>query len=56
MMVLGRGPAGLRRQRGVKMSYNGWANYPTWCVALWLDNDEGTYNAVRDDIGHVPEN
>lgn len=22
--------------------YNGWRNYPTWCVNLWLTNDEGT--------------
>ena len=21
------------------MSYNGWSNYETWNVALWLDND-----------------
>ena len=28
-------------------TYNG-ANYETWNVALWLGNDEGTYNLVRD--------
>ena len=24
--------------------YNGWKNYETWCVALWIGNDEGSYN------------
>lgn len=24
--------------------YNGWTNYPTWNVNLWLTNDEGSYN------------
>jgi hypothetical protein len=24
--------------------YNGWSNYETWVVALWLDNEEGSYN------------
>lgn len=28
--------------------YNGWSNYPTWCVNLWLANDEGLYNEVTD--------
>jgi hypothetical protein len=40
------------------MSYNGWKNYETWCVSLWLDNDQGNYYAVRellnDDDPHEP--
>lgn len=27
--------------------YNGYTNYETWCVNLWLENDEATYNAVK---------
>ena len=30
------------------MSYNGWKNYETWNVALWIDNDEGLYNWAKD--------
>jgi hypothetical protein len=26
--------------------YNGWANYETWNVALYLDNDQSDYLAV----------
>ncbi len=29
-------------------TYNGWANYPTWAVNLWLTNDEGLYNEARE--------
>jgi len=28
------------------MSYNGWKNWETWNVALWLGNDEGLYRSV----------
>ena len=28
--------------------YNGWENYETWNVALWLQNDEGLYYLCRD--------
>lgn len=30
------------------MGYNGWKNYETWCVKLWIDNDEGLHNAFRE--------
>ena len=25
-----------------KKDYNGWTNYETWCVKLWLDNEQST--------------
>lgn len=28
-------------------SYNGWANYETWNVALWIQNDEGMYQYAK---------
>lgn len=28
--------------------YNGWTNYETWAVKLWMDNDEGEYNYWKE--------
>lgn len=30
-----------------KKEYNGWTNYETWLVALWIDNEPAT-NAERE--------
>jgi hypothetical protein len=32
----------------MEKEYNGWKNRQTWNVALWINNDEGLYNAAVD--------
>lgn len=29
-------------------SYNGWSNYETWCVALWIDNEESMQSEAHE--------
>lgn len=30
-----------------ELEYNGWPNYATWNVSLWLNNEEPSYHAYR---------
>ena len=33
--------------------YNGWTNYETWNVNLWIQNDEGFYNAMVEELRDI---
>jgi hypothetical protein len=33
---------------GQPTAYNGWPNYETWVVHLWLSNDQGTEQTMHD--------
>lgn len=35
------------QRNALDTSYNGWENYETWNVALWINNDEGLYDIAR---------
>jgi hypothetical protein len=32
----------------VEKKYNGWANYETWNVSLWIQNNERLYNIAQE--------
>ena len=36
-------------------TYNGWTNYETWVIKLWLDNEEGTYQLQREWVQEARE-
>jgi hypothetical protein len=42
-------------QQMTERRYNGWANYPTWAVNLWLSNDEGLYMEAQHLVGPASE-
>jgi hypothetical protein len=39
---------GLVASRRSAQEYQGWSNYSTWAVALWISNDQGLYDMVQE--------
>jgi hypothetical protein len=40
----------------LEMTYNGYANYETWNVALWIQNDEYLYNTAKACVEFCSDN
>lgn len=36
------------RRYAEESGYQGWKNYPTWAVSLWVNNDEGLYGFFQE--------
>lgn len=34
-------------------TYNGWANYETWLVILWMDNEQGSQEFFRGEAQRI---
>lgn len=35
------------------IGYNGWSNYSTWVVGLWLNNEEGSYFYLIEEANRI---
>ena len=36
------------QRNALDISYNGWENYETWNVALWINNTQNLYNLAME--------
>lgn len=41
----------LPKNKMTKKEYNGWYNYETWLVNLWMDNEQGSQDYWREMVG-----
>ncbi len=39
-----------------RQEYNGWTNYETWIVNLWMDNEEGSHDYWVKTARYIYEN
>jgi hypothetical protein len=39
-----------RLKKDANKRCNGWTNYETWLVNLWIDNEQGTHEGCRDAV------
>lgn len=44
----------IENKETLREEYNGWSNWETWNVALWIQNDESAYRATKR--AYSPEN
>jgi len=42
----------LMTQTTITTTYNGWKNYETWNVALWIQNDQGWHDIACEVTGY----
>lgn len=38
---------------GQVVDYNGWSNYETWAIHLWLTGDEGLYRMITAEARRI---